>query len=246
MRLKALARELLPSVVRLPLMRLRSRLFDTYAVKSYSQEGEDLILERLFDARGQGFYIDVGAHHPRRFSNTHAFYRRGWTGLNIEPNPDAMQAFRRERKRDTNLQMGVGERAGALPYFIFDDPALNTFDQDLMRWREANTPYRVVRTVEIPVERLDEILRRHLPPGQRIDFLTVDVEGLDLQVLRSNDWDAFRPECVLAEALGTSLQSALQGEVSQFMSAQGYEPFSKLYNTLVFRDARRGREDGRS
>ena len=180
--------------------RLRVGLFDRLAVLSYSQEGEDLILQRMFDGQQAGFYVDVGAHHPRRYSNTHIFYRRGWKGINIEPNPQAMRLFARQRSRDCNVQLGVAEQAGSMTYHEFDEPALNTFDEKLAAWRSANTRYRVVGRREIPVQPLAGILQRHLPANQSIDFLSIDVEGLDLAVLRSNDWRQFRPRCVLAEA----------------------------------------------
>jgi len=214
---------------------LLGSVWDIYSRKTYSQEGEDMILGRLFEGRGPGFYVDVGAHHPRRFSNTHLFYRRGWRGINIEPNPDAMRAFKSMRRRDINLQVGVSDRAGCLKYYQFDEPALNTFDEAMVASRLANTPYRLVGTVEVPVERLDTLLARHVPAGVEIDFLSVDVEGLDLAVLKSNDWTRFRPRCVLAEALGVSLAHIDANPVSELLAAQGYELVAKTFNTLVFR-----------
>jgi FkbM family methyltransferase len=195
-----------------------------------------MILRRLFDNQDTGFYIDVGAHHPMRFSNTHVFYRQGWRGMNIEPNPEAIRAFRVFRPRDINLQIGVNESAGELTYFCFDDPALNTFDAPLAASRQETTRYRLEKTMVIAVERLDAILSRHLPAGSRIDFMSIDVEGFDLPVLRSNDWTRFRPRCVLAEALGLSLDEALDCEVYRFMRQQDYELFAKSFNTLIFRD----------
>jgi FkbM family methyltransferase len=211
-------------------------VLDRFSHKSYSQEGEDMILRRLFETQDTGFFVDVGAHHPMRFSNTHIFYRQGWHGMNIEPNPEAIRAFRVFRPRDINLQIGVNESAGEMTYFCFDDPALNTFDARLAESRQETTQYRVEKTMVIAVERLDAILSQHLPGGSRIDFMSIDVEGLDLPVLRSNDWTRFRPRCVLAEALGLSLDEAFDGEVYRFMQQQGYELFAKSFNTLIFRD----------
>jgi FkbM family methyltransferase len=217
--------------------RVKELLPGAYAVTSYSQEGEELILRRIFAGRESGFYVDVGAHHPRRFSNTHSFYRAGWSGINIEPSPEGIAAFQRERKRDINLQVAVAEQAQTLRYHVFDEPALNTFDAALAQWRVGNTPYKLIGTRDIPVRRLDSILHEHCPAGRKIDFLSVDVEGLDLPVLRSNDWSAFRPTCVLAEALGHSLEEVMRSEVCDLMRAHNYRVFSKLYNTVVFLDA---------
>jgi len=197
---------------------VRARLFDTYAVKSFSQEGEDLILRRIFNNQPSGFYVDVGAHHPRRFSNTHNFYRRGWKGINIDPNPDAMRAFHTERSRDINVQCGVADRPGTLTYYRFDEAALNTFDADVVKSRLANTPYKLLGNIQVRTERLATILEQHLPAGQ------------------ANDWTLYRPQCVLVESLGVSLEDALRGEIFLFMSDRGYELFAKTFNTLVFRD----------
>jgi len=224
----------LPPWLKRPLQGLRARLFDIYAVKSYSQEGEDRILQRMFEHKGHGFYVDVGAHHPRRFSNTYLFYRRGWSGINIEPNPDVADAFRRERKRDINLQMGISDHQGSLAYYLFSDPALNSFNRELATSRVANSRWRALGTKEIPVHRLDSVLRQHLPPDVKIDFMSVDVEGMDMVVLQSNDWDLFRPTCVLVESISTSLEKAEQEEIFLFMKTRGYELFAKTVNTLIF------------
>jgi FkbM family methyltransferase len=214
---------------------LASRLDPTHQW-SYAQEGEDRVLLRLLEGRAGGFYVDVGAHHPSRFSNTRLFYERGWHGINIEPSPTAIAAFAAARPRDLNLQLGVAEQAGELIYYVFNDPALNTFDAALKREREAQTTYRVVGTRKVAVERLDAVLERHLPPGQAIDFLSVDVEGYDLQVLRSSDWARFRPGVVLVEALDLRLEQAAQHPIHAFMSGVRYELVAKTLNTLFYRD----------
>jgi len=175
-----------------------------YLRASYSQEGEDLILERIFGEKECGFYVDVGAHHPKRFSNTQLFYRRGWRGINIEPNPDGYASFQRHRKRDINLGFGVADQEAELVYYMFNEPALNSFDRALSDQR-PNGRYRMIGTKTIPVKRLSDILEEFLPPGTLIDFMSIDVEGLDLEVLKSNDWFRFRPACLLVEAIDFKL-----------------------------------------
>jgi FkbM family methyltransferase len=224
----------LPPWLKKPLRGLRASLTDIYASESYSQEGEDMILQRIFGRQELGFYVDIGAHHPRRFSNTCLFYRKGWRGINIEPNPAASAAFQKERPRDINLQIGISDQEGKLTYYLFNDPALNSFDRELSDTRiEKSSHYRVIGTKEIAVRRLATVLREHLPPGERIDFLSIDVEGLDMAVLRSNDWDAFRPNVVVVEAV-ISLEDVLDSEVFHFMKERGYNALAKTVNTLIF------------
>jgi FkbM family methyltransferase len=211
--------------------------YDSFVRRSWSQEGEDILLSRLFEGKEQGFYVDVGAHHPRRFSNTQYFYRRGWRGINIEPNPEAAKAFRIERPGDINLQTAISDVPGKLTYYVFDEPALNTFDAVLAQSRLKETSYRLLRETEIPVVRLDALLDLHLPAGTSIDFMSIDVEGLDLQVLHSNNWVKYRPQCVLVEALGSAnLMEVMSGELHQLMEAHQYALFAKTYNTLFYID----------
>lgn len=224
----------LPAWLRDPVLKIRSKFVDPYVSRSYSQEGEDMILKRIFEGKELGFYVDVGAHHPRRYSNTCFFYRKGWRGINIEPNPEAALVFQRERSRDINIQVGVSGEEGKLTYYFFDDAALNSFSKEQTDSMLRISPYKVIGTKEIPVQRLDRILRQHVPAGTKIDFLTIDVEGFDLEALRSNDWDTYRPTCVLVESLGASLEEISASEVFSFMRGRGYKLRAKTVNTLIF------------
>lgn len=226
----------LKKLLKLLLFRLSDFVNGSGSHFSYSQEGEDMILRRIFDGQPTGFYVDVGAHHPKRFSNTHYFYRLGWQGINIEPNPDMQRSFRVVRKRDINLPLGVAEQRGELTYYSFDEPALNTFDSALVEQRLSNTNYKVIRETVVPVMRLDEIFEQHVRADIPIDFLTIDVEGLDYAVLKSNNWQRFRPKVVLVEDLEHSLEAALGGNIHSFMSANGYRLIAKTFNTLFFED----------
>lgn len=199
----------------------------------YAQDGEDLILDRYLEGQASGFYVDIGAHHPMRFSNTYLFYRRGWRGINIDAMPGSMKAFARIRPRDINVECGVAGNAGRLTYHRFNESALNTFDATEAQLKDR-APYRLLDTVEVAVERLDALLARHLPVGQQIDFLSVDVEGKDEEVLRSNDWCRCRPRFILAETLRTDILALGTCPVVQFLQGVGYRPIAKAYNTTFF------------
>ena len=199
----------------------------------YSQDGEDLILDRLLDGAPHGFFVDVGAHHPMRFSNTYLFYLRGWRGINIDAQPGSMRLFCRYRPRDISVESGVGLEPGYLPYYQFNEPALNTFDPNEAALKDKS-PYHLVQTVQVQVERLDTLLETHLPSGQIIDFLSVDVEGRDLDVLRSNNWERFRPRYILAETLRTDMLHLTECPVVQFLTSVDYKPVAKAYNTTFF------------
>lgn len=209
-----------------------------YGRKSDSQEGEGLILERIFEGQKAGVYVDVGAHHPIRFSNTHRFYKRGWHGINIEPNPTVLNVFQRQRRRDINLGFGVAENEGLLVYFMFNEPALNSFDRVISENRRSER-YKIVAIKDIAVKRLSTILEEYLPACVHIDFMSVDVEGYDLQVLRSNDWSRFRPTCLLVESTGFDLGNIKLEPMHRFLELSGYDLFAKTVNTLFHLDRAR-------
>jgi FkbM family methyltransferase len=207
-----------------------------YRRASYSQEGEDLVLARLLEDVDNGFYVDVGAHHPFRFSNTFLFYRRGWRGVNIDAMPGSMRLFRKHRARDINLEIGVAETNGELPFFIFEEPAYNTFDDVQAAQVRASGQSHLIETRTVPCRPLSEIFEAHLPrKDQRIDFLSIDAEGFDLAVLRSNDWSACRPRIVVVEMIGASLEQATRSPQADYLRRRGYAPVSKTAHSVFFR-----------
>ncbi len=201
--------------------------------RSFSQEGEDLILARMFEKVTAGFYVDVGAHHPFRFSNTYLFYRRGWKGINIDAMPGAMDLFKKFRPRDINLELGVGSVPGDLSFHIFNEPAVNTFDNELAQQRNR-PPYRLLRTAKVEVRQLRDILNEHVLAGQKIDFMSVDVEGADMDVLLSNDWSRHRPRVVIVETMSEDIADLFNCPASVFMKDMGYKPISKSVHSAFF------------
>ena len=180
-----------------------------------------------------GFYVDVGSHHPQRFSNTYRFYLRGWNGINIDPLPGSKIRFDALRQRDINIEVGISDHPGELTYYSFQEPALNTFDPKVAGSRESG----LLSADQIRVLRLSDVLDQYLKPDQKIDFLSIDVEGLDIQVLRSLDWTRYRPSYVLAEALDMlDVMHVLESELHAYMVSQEYSLFAKCVNTLIFVD----------
>jgi hypothetical protein len=206
-----------------------------YRLSSYSQEGEDLLLWRLFEGKNEGFYVDVGAHHPVRFSNTYLFYQNGWRGINVDATPGSMAEFRRLRPHDINLEALVSAERDARPFFLLNEPALNSVSASLSAERtKKNSQYTIIGEVRLTPKPLSEILAENLPEGQSIDFYSIDAEGLDLSVLRSNDWMRHRPSFILAELLETTFDDLAEHEITRYLCDQGYTPNAKLVNTVLF------------
>ncbi|MEI7900047.1 MAG: FkbM family methyltransferase [bacterium] len=216
----------------------RGLVGNEYASRSYSQYGEDMVLRAVFaryPATYPGFYVDIGAHHPLRFSNTRFFYERGWSGICVDPLPCAAKLFARLRPRDIFLQAGVAAREGEMTYYMFDEPAFNTFTEQIAK----ENAERVKNQQRIKVLPLCRIIGEHLPSGRMIDFLSIDVEGLDLEVLRSNDWAHYRPCIVLIEETAASTLEGVENlAVTSFMKQQDYKAILRTPSGLFFVDGR--------
>lgn len=203
---------------------------------SYAQEGESLILNRFFGPREEGFFVDIGAHHPKRFSNTYSFYKSGWRGINIEPTPGARDLFERLRPEDINLAVAVAETDGKQDFYMFSEPALNTFSAELAS-DYRDTGCQLVEIQSIATRRLDSLLHE-CKVDRPIDFMSIDVEGYELPVLQSNDWSRYRPKVLIVEILDFDLKRASEYPVHQFIIDEGYELFAKTYNTSFYKDVR--------
>lgn len=230
-------KKLVPTILKKIVKRILAFVYwDPWINRSWSQEGEDQILRRIFEGKSKGFYIDVGAHHPRRFSNTYLFYIQGWNGLNIDAMPGSMKYFHEDRPRDINLELGIGLTECQLDYYMFNEPALNGFSKVLSNERHnEKSKYQIEKIIKIDVLPLSVVLDRNLPAGQDIDFLSVDVEGLDFEVLKSNDWIKYRPKFVLVEILNSSLNNIEQSSIGRLMADNGYVVYAKCVNTVFFK-----------
>lgn len=203
---------------------------------SFSIEGEDMLLDRMFNHKTSGFFVDVGALHPSRFSNTYRFYKLGWRGINIDALPGSMALFKKERPLDINLEIPVSDRSETMHFYVFNERALNTFSKELAEERDGKDGYAIEQVIELQTQGLSDILSKYLPEGQAIDFLTIDAEGLDFQILKSNDWNKFVPSVVLVET-DFSYVELLSSDINAFMSKHGYELYAKTVKTCFFKHA---------
>ena len=201
---------------------------------SYAQEGEDLILNRFFEKQPTGFFVDVGAHHPFRFSNTYFFYKLGWRGINIDPMPGIMKKFNHHRPGDINIEAGISNTSGAMDFFIFDEPAVNTFSTSLAKKIIEEGKYKLVKKQSVILEPLAAILDKHLAENCAIDFLSIDAEGFDMNVLLSNNWDKYKPKIILIESHKVLIDEFMQDEIYFFLSKHNYKLAAKTYFTYFF------------
>ena len=231
--------KLITNIIPSPVLRFLKDYIKNYHTLSYSQEGEDMILKRLFETQEKkGFYVDVGAHHPKRFSNTYYFYKKGWSGINIDAMPNSMNIFNRLRKRDINIEVPISATNQILKYYVFNETAFNGFSKKLSEKRDgldhAYGKYFIRYTKEIETRTLRDVLTQHLSVNQEIDFLSIDVEGLDFEVLKSNDFEKFRPKVILIEILGKNINDVYNSETTKFLKKHKYILYAKSVKTVFF------------
>ena len=163
-----------------------------YSFISYSQFLEDLILFSVFYDVENGFYIDIGANDPNIISVTKNFYIRGWYGINVEPLPDKYQDLTKYRKRDINLQIGVGKMKENGTLYV--DGASST-----LKKKKNN------KSITINVDTMFNICRKYVPKNEIIQFCKIDVEGGEKDVLLGYDFESYRPKvfCIESTLPGT-------------------------------------------
>lgn len=233
--IKKIIKIILPKKITIKLADFKNNYLDGYARKSYSQEGEDLILYHIFENKNNGFYVDIGAHHPFRFSNTFLFYKRGWRGINIDANPESIKLFNKFRTRDININVGIGEKKSILNYYMFNEPALNTFSNELAKERDGFKEYRLEKIVQVKVVPLREILKEYLPQDTKIDFMNIDCEGWDFEVIKSNDWELYRPIVVLVEIIpADTINELLNHSIAKYLIEMNYSLLAKCFNTTIW------------
>jgi len=164
--------------------------------KSFSQCGEDLIVDRYFKHKLKGFYVDIGANDPEKFNNTKKFYDMGWHGILIEPNIHKFDKLKKFRANDTVENCGISCEEGKITFYEIFPDTLSTFSKTTQLEYVAQG-FKLVSTLAVNVFPLPVILSKH--HVEKIDFLSLDTEGYDLNVLASNDWSKYRPKLICIE-----------------------------------------------
>ncbi|MEM0575260.1 FkbM family methyltransferase [Flavobacterium polysaccharolyticum] len=203
----------------------RRKIYKRYNI-SFSKSGEDMQLKQLLNTRKKGVYVDVGCWDPVKASNTYYFHLRGWKGICIDPNPRMKELFAKKRKSDIFVNYAVGLGNEKLTYYMLEDEfsSMNTLDFSFIK--NNNLEDKVVAKKEIITINLKSLLDKFIDDNQKIDFLDIDVEGYDLEVLKSNDWSKYRPKVILIES-DRELKDSFSCEVTQYLISKNYSLVGK-------------------
>lgn len=196
-----------------PFLRIYGRI-----THSYSQAREDVYVDRLL-RKDKGFYVDIGANDPVKLNNTYRFYRKGWRGINVEPDVSHYNRLTAVRENDINLNCGLSEIDESIPFYVFDRDVLSTFSEERAEHLMA-LGYVLVETREVECHPLRHILNAHAG-DEDIDILSIDTEGFDYRILRTNDWERYKPTVIITESNDE--------EVNTLLTQHGYRLHRHTY-----------------
>ncbi len=203
-----------------------------FPIPSYSQCGEDRLIWKLFGYRSTGTYVDIGCHHPTNYSVTFLLYQAGWRGLVVDADNQYLPLYAQVRPGDTACNFAISKTPGMATLLLFEGGSMNTLDPSLAAKYAAQTPARRAGTRPIEARRLDRLLG---DAGiEHVDFMNIDVEGSDLEVLESNDWQRWTPHIIAVEDQNIELDTPRRSEKYQFLTRRGYFLHSQCHYTSVY------------
>lgn len=229
---------------------LKNRFFPTDKKICYSQLGEDLIIDLIFKNLKieKPTYIDVGTNDPIKLNNTYFFYKKGSQGICIEPDPELFKKIKKKRPKDICLNTGIGsEENQKADYYVMSSKVLSTFSKEEADNLILATNQKIEKVLQIPLLPLDKIIKENFN-NNTPNFMSLDTEGFDFEILKSIDFEKFRPEVICVETL-TYTEDATERketEIVDFMIRKGYFVHADTYINTIFADKQKwfGRSKG--
>ncbi len=221
--------------------KVSSEVFRKKWKKSYSQCGEDIILDLLLTGMGitKPTYLDVGAHDPKLLNNTYLFYTKGCSGICVEPSPTRYKRLARTRKRDVCLNVGVGiSNETAADFYMFDPDTLSTFSKDTAEDYITKQGARLVRTIKVPLLTINKILEDHFTSSPNL--ISIDTEGTECELLATFDFVRYRPEMFCVETVPYLLEriTTKSSDTFELMKMNDYFLYADTWINSIFIDRR--------
>ena len=207
---------------------------------SYSQCGEDLIVNYAFRHMDieKPTYLDMGAHHPFHTSNTALLYKNGSSGVCVEPNPALFKYIQKKRKRDVCLNVGVGidPEQKTSDFYIMSSSGLSTFSKSEAERFSKKEGQKIESIIKVPILPVNKIISDNFK--NKPNFVSIDIEGLDFEVLNSFDFDKYRPEVFCVETLTYARYTKEQklNNIIEFMKEKKYFVYADTYINTIFVD----------
>ena len=212
---------------------------DEHSKLSYSQCGEDLIIDFLISQlKISNFkYLDIGAHHPTYISNTFLFYEKGYSGVCIEPDPFLFKTIAKRRSKDKCLNIGVGlNNISSAPFYIMTEKTLNTFSKEEADKYASYGKQKIEQIIDLPLIRINDIIKNYFTSVP--DFISLDVEGMDLAILTDFNFTLYRPKVWCIETL-TYTENKTEKKIKEtidYMISKDYLVYADTYINTIFVD----------
>jgi FkbM family methyltransferase len=201
--------------------------------KSYSASGADCIVQSILRDVKSGTYIDIGANHPKLDNNTYYFYEKGWSGLAVDPNMDFDVMWKHERPLDKFEPVVVSLEEGVFNYYKFPDSTLNGIDETQMTRYSKRFPIEEIVVEKRLGKTLDNLRSLYLAKKE-IHFLSIDVEGAELDILSGANLRAWKPGVILIETKNMSLYNVSDNKIVDYLTSLGYRLISKTLLDAIF------------
>ena len=207
----------------------------------YSFGGIDNLIQQIFKSQKKGIYIDVGCGHPIKNNNTYLLNKKGWSGINIDLDVDNIELFKIYRPKDLNICAAISDEIKETDLFFYHSrSALNTIDKKTANYQKA----KVTSIKKIQTTTLNNVLDESIYNSSNIDFLSIDVEGSELSVLKNFNFHKFKPKVIVVEYLDLSLnkleiknlsiQNAMNSEIYKLIISKNYTLANMIHSDLVF------------
>ena len=208
---------------------------------SYSYGGIDSLVNYIFKEKKKGFYVDIGCGHPIKNNNTYLLYKKGWHGINVDLDQKSIELFNHARKRDVNINIAIADKKGQADLFFYHDMSpINTIDKKTSAYQKA----KVNKVIKISTDTLNSLIENSPFKNTQIDFMSVDVEGSELNVLKNFNFLKYSPKIIVVEYLDITLpkleiknlniENVLKSEIYKLIISKNYTFVNWIHSDLVF------------
>jgi len=204
-------------------------------LKNGSQFGEEKSLNKLLKNRNKGTYLDVGCFHPTKFNNTNMLYRSGWSGINIDLNPLTIDLFNFIRPRDINVCAALSNKNKKTKLFYHHDlSSQNTLSPNHVKWMEGHFRLKNLGVRNIKTKKLKDILNYH--SVKKIDFLNIDIEGVEYEVISSINLNKFKVQVICIEILEyNKIQKINKRKIIKYLKKNNFKKVTKIRENYIFK-----------
>ena len=218
---------------------LQKQIF--YKKNYYSFSGVDVVIGNIFRDKDRGLYIDVGCQHPIKNNNTYILNKKGWKGINIDLDKDNIDLFNISRPNDENINIAISNKISEVELFFYHKKSpINTIDKKTSNYQQA----KVTEIKKVNTNTLDNVISNTKFKNSKFDFLSVDVEGHELQVLEGFDFNLYSPDVIVVEYLdltvskievkNQNIENIFKTDLYKFLISKKYILVNYIYADLIF------------